>query len=429
MKTKIFVLAALAIAAYLPILTLPFISDDFTQIPMARHYVTSWNLLVQSHELRTRLTYVLLDGGLDHLFGFSPRPFYVASIMLHFLCTLLVFASGSIPTIGLRNSFWAACFFAVCEGHQEAVMWIAASMELFVFLFGVGAVLLWCRWLKTGSLKCYALAMLSFALAALSKESVWIFPVLMALVGLVERVPWRRALKGLAPFCAATAGYVLWLLGSRSANGRFNDGSFSLEAPWLRNDLNSAWHVLLIWGILALIVIAWKRDAIAVRVAWLSCLWMVLSILPYSFLTYMPRVPSRHTYLASMGLAWLVASAFELLRTQFPRASWIAAAIVLLVNCELLWVKKLSQFRERAEPTELLQSSARQASGDIHIRCIPVNPLVAQAALREERHAAVFDQPQAGSDAHCFDIWYTDRAGNRVEVKKQLATERHGWLW
>ena len=30
--------------------------------------------------------------------------------------------------------------------------------------------------------------------------------------------------------------------------------------------------------------------------------------MPYSFLTYMPRLPSRHTYLASVGLAFIVAA-------------------------------------------------------------------------------------------------------------------------
>jgi len=52
--------------------------------------------------------------------------------------------------VGWRRSFWAACFFAIFEGHQEAVMWIAASVELFLFLFGVGAILLWDVWLRGG---------------------------------------------------------------------------------------------------------------------------------------------------------------------------------------------------------------------------------------------------------------------------------------
>jgi hypothetical protein len=131
-------------------LGLPFISDDFTQIPAAGRNLSSLHSLFSSPGLRTRLTYVLLDGGLLRGFGFTPLPFYISSISLHVLCTLLVYASGSISSIGWRRSLWAACFFAVFEGHQEAVMWIAASMELLLFLFGVGAILLWDLWLRGG---------------------------------------------------------------------------------------------------------------------------------------------------------------------------------------------------------------------------------------------------------------------------------------
>ena len=99
----------------------------------------------------------------------------------------------------------------------------------------------------------------------------------------------------------------------------------------------------------------------------------------------MPRVPSRQTYLASLGLAWLVATAFERIRPEFPRLSAIAMAAMLLINGEILWVKKLVQFRERAEPTELLRSAARHASGPIHIAEIPVDAMVARAALARGR--------------------------------------------
>jgi hypothetical protein len=272
------------------------------------------------------------------------------------------------------------------------------------------------------------LSLLSFILAMSSKESVWIFPALMCLVGFMDRLPIRRVLVSVVPFALLASAYALSVLNTRSSNGRFKDGSFSLQAPWLANNLDSLWRLLFIWGILALAVIVAKRGVGDLRIAGFSCLWMALSLLPYSFLTYMPRVPSRQTYLASLGLAWLVATAFERILPEFPRLSAIAAAAAILINVEILWVKKLSQFQERAEPTQLLRSAARHASGPIHIAHIPVDLMVARAALEDDHHTAVVDEAERQSDPHRFSIWYIDQNGTVNRVDTLIGTAHHNWF-
>ena len=89
---------------------------------------------------------------------------------------------------------------------------------------------------------------------------------------------------------------------------------------------------------------------------------MVVSLLPYSFLTYMPVVPSRHTYLAGVGLSLIVAAGFVALREQpGSRRSVVAgvALLILLHNFSYLWIRKQRQYIERAEPTELLVENLR----------------------------------------------------------------------
>ena len=145
-------LAVLAVAAYWPVFGFPFISDDFGQIALSRVYgpVSGWPQLAHDPGFRLRFTYVELSFVLDRLFGFHPLPFYAASVVLHAVCAWLVYALGSWRLAGWRLAFPAAAFFAVYDGHQEAVMWAAASMELLLFLFGVGAFLAWLRWLDGG---------------------------------------------------------------------------------------------------------------------------------------------------------------------------------------------------------------------------------------------------------------------------------------
>lgn len=295
----LFALAVLAVLAYLPVFNFPFISDDFVQIPLARQYgtITGWAQLAHDPGSRCRATYFLLSYCLDHIFGFHPLPFYIASVSLHVLCVWLVFALGVWEVIGWRVSGLAAAFFAIYEGHQEAVMWVAASMELLLFLFGFICLLAWVLWLYNRHWWLYAAALLAFFLALISKESSWIIVPLMLLPVVTVRANWRRVIIALTPFGATALAYVIWIMQTRTSNPRFQDGSFSLNAPWLLTLTNSYWRVLFIWGIISLVALVyWKAREFRIF-SLVALVWILLALVPYSFLTYMSRVPSRHTYL------------------------------------------------------------------------------------------------------------------------------------
>lgn len=125
-------LAGLAILCYLPFASLPLISDDYVQIGLARLYgpVTGLGSLAQDVLYRCRATSLWLtywiDGG-----------------------SILVFLLGRCSWIGWRISWPAAVFFAIYEGHQEAVVWSAALPELLVFFFALLCLLFWLGVMET----------------------------------------------------------------------------------------------------------------------------------------------------------------------------------------------------------------------------------------------------------------------------------------
>jgi hypothetical protein len=103
------------------------------------------------------------------------------------------------------------------------------------------------------------------------------------------------------------------------------------------------------------------------------------------FVDYMHRIPSRQTYLASAGLAWLMGAAVVEMTARYGKIyRWVVSAVLLVIlfhNVGYLWTKKRQQFLERAQPTEQLLAFARTVNGPIYVKCFPLDRLYAEAAV------------------------------------------------
>ncbi len=375
-------LAAVALLAYAPSLTIPLIADDYPNLSQALTYGAPAGLstLLHDGQFRLRATSYWAMYGLWQVAGLTPLVYHAASLALHIANTWLVLLVAAAWPRMRPAAFWAAAFFAVHEGHQEAVMWFSAINELLMFLFGMAS--LWCwrsasgsarpAWLKEGT------GVALFALALVSKESAVFLLPLFVLV--VEPAEWRLRLPHLAPHMALVLLALASIAQSRSNSFRFSDGSFSLHAPlWFIWPYGMA-RLLWIWGWPALVVLFVLGDARLRRGALAALAWMGVALVPYSFLTYSTQIPSRQVYLASAGLALLVGLALA----KYPERRIAAAvfALMLLHNTIYLWTKKRAQFVQRAAPTDQLIGFARRTQGAIWVQCFPLPALDAEAAVR-----------------------------------------------
>ena len=379
----------LGVVAYLPYLTLPFISDDYTQLYLARLYGPSsgWPALFTDPLYRCRATSLLLTYWTERAFGLAALPYNLTSLLVHLLNAGLVLLLGSWRAIGWRVAAVAAAAFAVLETPQEAVAWYAALPELLVFTGVLSSLLCWLRCLQGRQRvheSWYVLSLVAFGLALLSKESAVAVVGLNAVALLVERPDWRRHLWRLAPFVLVSAAYAVLIFRNQANHLHLNDGTFSLAAPFWLVLPTSLGRLLWPWGLAAVTVLAiWRASVPKVRLLVVAA-WTLLALLPYSFLTYMARVPSRHLYLASVGLCLLLAMAFVSMRHQAkPSFRWLAlvlAGVFLAHNIGYLWTRKLVQYRERAAVTERFLSFAREQDGPIVLRCFPGSPWTLQHA-------------------------------------------------
>lgn len=425
LRTKALValaIAALAFLAYSRALHLPFISDDYDQIAEARMYGTfsGWMALLHDALYRCRATSLVLTYWTERWFGLDPFVFRLSSLLLHILNSLLVFAMGMWRPIGWRVSAVAACFFAVSQRHHEAVIWYAAVPELLVFFFVLLSFLFWVRWLQSESASraVYWLAFACYVLALLSKESAVAVPPLLLLAGVVQRRSLRALLIQTLPFALCAAGYFGLILAARDQHWHFHDaGTFSLQAPFVWVLLRSMNRLMGVWGFAgAIALLAWRARGWS-PILWIGGLWSVITFLPYCFITYMPFVPSRHTYLASAGVALLVSVALiEFHARTAPKHGKTGIAlicgVIILHQCTYLWTTKQAQFEVRARPTEqLLEMASQTTSPTIYLKCFPYERAIADLTLRirmrdSDRPVLIFDgssaAPGDGAD-FCFD--------------------------
>lgn len=385
-RRPLFWLALLAACCvpYLPFLPLPLVSDDYLQIAYARDYVSpsGWSAFVSDPLYRTRATSLILTCLLDRLFGPDPLAHRLLSLACHFLCAALIVAAGTWRAVGFATSVPAAFFFAVREGHQEAVVWTAALHDQLVTFTATLCLLTLALAIQDQRPRRLPLVFLLFLAALYSKESAAILPVMAALIWLLYA---RRDGRVLALVCAMAGVAALYTWASLTTTRHhlhLEDGTFSLHAPFALNAARSYLRMLVPWGMPALVVVAWRQW----RFASAAVAFSLLALLPYSFLTYMNRVPSRHTYWAAVALALLSGRAWSWLQPEStPRRAAVAAALLVafsLHNIGYLWTRKLDQYRRRAAPTEEFLAEAGGGPPPVILECAPYRLEVFQQAAR-----------------------------------------------
>jgi hypothetical protein len=350
-------IVALSCTLYIPFLELPLLPDDYLQITLGQklRHSTGWLSLLGDPLFRNRATSLILTYTTDLLFPFSRIAFGVSSILLHAVNGLLVYALGTMRSVGWRLSALSAIVFVLQERHHEAVIWYAALPELLVFFFTFGCLLLWIQWLRlpTKSVGLWLGVLVCFISALVSKESGLAAFFLMIILAAAERASLRRVIAGLVPLVPVVAAYVISIFLGRDQNHHFIDGTFALQMGFVGVVLRSASRGLWVWGWVGLgaLTILGVRHRLLLTAA--LC-WIVAALLPYSFLTYMDTVPSRHHYLAAVGYSMITALALQhsLDRTRKLRVVGVCLLVIALHHTSYLWTAKYRQFQKRSEPIE-----------------------------------------------------------------------------
>ncbi len=219
-------------------------------------------------------------------------------------------------------------------------------------------------------------------------------------------------------FLLPTILFAVVFLTTVSNNYQVTAGTYRFGARALWVLVVSLHRLMSPWLYLAVLLVAATRLKFSFAELRGPLLWMVIALLPFIFLTYMNHVPSRHTYVPAMGLAWALAVQLNSLDRARLRLAFLI--VFIAVNIGYIWFVKDAQYEERAAPTaRLLERMRRHPPGRLMITNFPLNPWIAKMTTRlvpgwEPEMVFVNEQAEACPD--CLRMRWNDNAQNYSPV-------------
>lgn len=159
-------------------------NDDLAPIGRAQIGIQFSTYVLGNYHPLTMLSYATELS----FFGRSAHAMHITNVVLHLLNTALVFLLACRILFGPVPALFAAAIWALHPMRAESVAWIAARKDLLMLLCGLGCLLAWMAWLRSGQTRWYLIALLAFAMSLLSKAmAVSLVPTLFLFDQLAKR--------------------------------------------------------------------------------------------------------------------------------------------------------------------------------------------------------------------------------------------------
>jgi hypothetical protein len=463
-RTIYIVLFLLCLAGYRGILDNWLFNDDFSWLKAARYDMTPANLIsfrvVDFFRPLVNLSFYTMEkaspGNVTLHYGFN--------LVLHFLCTALVFRLLLKLCASELLAAAAAALFAVTSVHSAAVMWISARTTLLSTCFLLASLDVLLARSGRPALR-LAAAVALYILALASKEEAIAGVFLVALLFAREGKdapsgsPGRNAL---AAFAAVSIAYLVlrqafmggffrenWGIGAHAPRNVAGGFLFQLY-PWPFFSLlypagsyipepSSALGPELAAIPVALVLVAAGYASRKSRAMNLAVAWSLLALLPvslfrYRFFSTVSISQSRYYYLSSVGTALIIALLLSMIWKERSRARQGAAIALFAVLCagylvrdarlEKKWDDFTRMYRE-AVTAIVEESDAFPGFTKLAVEAPPLAfPYLADAIALERPALAAFEATD-GRDgalrrAPCLYVSYT---GEKPKVMRMERLE------
>jgi Tfp pilus assembly protein PilF len=127
------------------------------------------------------------------LFGYNPLPFHITNLILHILCTLLVFQLFRLMKLNIFYAALAALLSGVHPMRVESVAWITERKDLLYSLFYLGAMIMYIKFITQKEHRSvnFIFSLLLFIFSLLSKIQAVTLPLCLLVLDYYFERPFR----------------------------------------------------------------------------------------------------------------------------------------------------------------------------------------------------------------------------------------------
>jgi len=258
------------------------------------------------------------------LFGKDYIYYHIVNIILHWLCSFLVFKFayklGENHEEKKLISYAAGFLFAAMPVHAIVVNWLTLLFEKFCTIFVISAFLSWMNFKSSQKRKFYALTLMFFIFGLLSKEEAITFPLIIYIYDKIfhwkKEVGWKNIFDGwkyyLPAFCISLA-FIPYRIYRFSGVADMSQHA-SIGPELFKNFIAIAKmmsHPLWVWSL----VIFWVTGLfLKNKIFYFSSVWILVILIPVY------HIPTEwRLYLASVGFCIALAANFYDLFLLLPK--------------------------------------------------------------------------------------------------------------
>jgi hypothetical protein len=362
LRTIYLALLVISLFAYRGILDDWLFNDDFSWLKAARFDMTPGNLLTFRVVEFFRPLVNLSFWAMEKMDPGNVTMHYAFNLLLHILCTFMVFRLARKLLDGIWLAAAAAALFAVTSVHAAAVLWISARTTLLATFFLLAAIDVAASGRGRGAVRTAGSAVL-YVFALASKEEAIAGLFLVPLLHAFSRRPDGRRMVSRGAVVSCTAVSIAYLAGRQAVMGGFVRENWGPGFHALRNVAGGFLDQLYPWPFFSLFyrrgtVIpeassAFSPEIAAVAIAVLLVLagylsrrlsamgvalgWALLALVPASFFRYrffstVSITQNRYYYLSSVGTVMIAALLIALVWKERSRVrQGLTVALFVLI--------------------------------------------------------------------------------------------------
>lgn len=302
-----------------------------------------------------------------YFFGANPRAYHSTNIVLHIMNCILVFFLILIISRRISVSLLAALLFGLHPLRVESVAWISDRKDLLYAFFFLLSIICYLFYHRKNRLKYFIFSLIAFALSLLCKAMAVTLPILLVIFDYFLKRKFDRKLffEKIPFFVMAIAAGIVNIIARHAYQLTLQEGVFSISdrvlvnihrlvfyylmrvfvpvklsflKPYVSGTLPLPFFVfvlagLIIIGVLSYFVISSIRYT---RYLFFGSAFFIITLSPVLFVTVLGYSADRFTYVASLGLIYIISQTFFRIYNKRLKENRIAKTISIITLCGIV---------------------------------------------------------------------------------------------